>query len=141
MSNKQVISNWIKTYSKMEIVLYLITIILPILFTMVLYILFLKDDGVCDGLLGGLDGDCKSTNYLFAAISFLPIIMLTVVVAIFKIPIVTIIGSIIFFAYHFLIFIITTHDHIRLVALICTVFLLFVMILNIILQVLKHKRS
>ena len=96
--------------------------ILPFLFTVGLFILSQVDVRGCDGEFGGLSGGCTATPYVLWGLFSIPFTALSLVGGLSKSVIYSLIGSILFLAFNFLILFRTTVDNVITIEIVSIIF-------------------
>lgn len=121
-----------KAKSKRKKLLYIA--IVTLIFTIGLFILSNVDVRGCDGLFGGLSGDCTSTNYTLWAIYSIPLTLLSFVGFLFKSTIPSMLGSLLFLIFNIFLLFISTVDRIIAIEIVSAIFsgMLFVIEINMI---------
>ncbi len=79
--------------------------VLPILFTVALFVLTYVDVRGCDGMFGGLSGECTSTTYLLWGFFSIPFAFISLISGIVKSPLLAKVAAILFMLFNiFLLF-------------------------------------
>ena len=106
---------------KMEKIMFLSISILPLLFTIGLFVLsFGKGEG-CNRMFGRLSNYCTTTNYFLWGFFSIPFSILSLVGGISKKIIVSIIGSLLFIGFNIRALLTTEIDMVRTLSIICII--------------------
>lgn len=138
MENQELNKDDSKNQKKIDI-LYLTVITLSILFTVGLFILFFIDDRSCDGMMGGLSGDCTTFNY--GLIGFFSIPLIIFAINSFKLKQIKSLSicTIIFFLANLLIVIVAASEKMKFLSLISCIFSIILLIIEKIITVIEKK--
>ena len=114
------INNKILLYNKIgdsmknkEKMLHICIMILPLLFTLSLFILFHVDGRGCSSLFGGLSDECTTTNYLIWFYFSIPLAVISLVGGIVKTPTLVKVAAILFLLFNLFLLFITRSNNLH----------------------------
>ena len=93
------------------------------LFVILMFVLEKIDMRGCDGLFGGLTGDCTSSNYFTWGLISIPFALFCLFGALAKNVVLSVVGTVLFFSYNVFMFFVTGYDRMRNLSIVCMIFL------------------